>query len=169
MTAEEVQQRALYVYLASSRAVGEYADRLLGALPASQAAAQAATEKLLRRELGLLFRYWTTREIWEALDSDEAGAKALNLALLRLFTDGFRLARDGTGLRYAELSSAADEVNELSHRLAAVLGPLPEAFLSELQGGILPWRDTVLRTTREALALPLARVRDTVVAWTATP
>ncbi|MDP3774664.1 MAG: hypothetical protein Q8Q85_10400, partial [Gemmatimonadales bacterium] len=152
----------------ATRTAGASSERLLGALSVADSSRPAA-EKLIRRELGLLFRYWTTREIWQALDADEAGAKAMNLALLRLFTDGFKLPRDGTGLRYAELSSAADEVKELAQRLSAALGPLPEAFTSELQSGILPWRDAVLQHTREALDLPLPRIQETVRAWTALP
>ncbi len=165
MTPEEIQPRSLYLYLACARAASETAQRLVRAL----AVEEPRTDKIVRRELGLLFRYWTTREIWQALDADEASAKAMNLALLRLFTDGFKLPRDGTGLRYAELSSAAEEVNELSHRLAGVLGRLPEPFMSELSNGILPWRDAVLLATREALGLPIARIDDAIRTWTASP
>ena len=165
MTPEEVTPRSLYLYLACASAAGESTQRLVRALSIQEPRA----DKIVRRELGLLFRYWTTREIWQALETNEASAKALNLALLRLFTDGFRLPRDGTGLRYAELSSASEEMQELSHRLTGVLGQLPDAFMSELSSGILPWRDAVLQATREALTLPLARINESVRAWAVSP
>lgn len=168
MTPEEIQPRSLYLYLACARAAGASTQRLLQTLPEAPLA-RAAAEKLVRRELGLLFRYWTTREIWQALETDEASAKLMNLALLRLFTDGFKLPRDGTGLRYAELSSAAEEVRELAQRLGTALGSLPEASMTELQSGILPWRDAVLQHTREALELPLPRIQDAVKTWVASP
>src|SRR6185295_15941804 len=104
-------------------------------------------EKSLTRELGMLFRYWITRQIWERLEAREEDAKQLNLAVLRLFTNGFKLPKDGSGLRYAELSSPAEEVRELGHRITNALGMEHAPLLAELQGSILTWRQAIVQHT----------------------
>jgi hypothetical protein len=112
-----------------------------------------------------LFRYWATRQIWEQLESEEADAKALNLALLRLFTDAFGLPKDGSGLRYAELSNLTEEFQELSHRITNALGLEHRPLLSELQATIMPLRDAISRYTRDALELSPEQLRPSVQEW----
>lgn len=165
MNAEEIRLRALYLFLTCSRAVEQCLDRLAATFPASPLSARVTLERSLRRELGLLFRYWTTRQIWDRLDAREADATQLNLALLRLFTDGFKLPKDGSGLRYAELSTTAEEAQELSLRISHALGMAHEPLVAELQTGIVPWRDGVSQYTKEALELPLAQISEVVKAW----
>ena len=165
MSPEEVRLRALYLFLACSRAVDQFKERLAATFPNQPLTARLVLDKALRKELGLLFRYWTTREIWSLLEASEADAKNLNLALLRLFTDGFRLPKDGSGLRYAELSSAVEEVLELGHRLTVTLGMEYPPLLAELQAGILSWREKIIRSTREALELPLDELTAQAKAW----
>jgi hypothetical protein len=38
-------------------------------------------------------------------------------------------------------------------------------LLEELQTGILPWRDLVIKHTREALELPVDRIQRVVKEW----
>ena len=113
----------------------------------------------------MLFRYWTTRQIWERLDSEEADAKALNLALLRLFTNHFRLPRDGSGLRYVELSNVDEETLELSRRITTALGMEHPPLLAELRVVIFPWREAVRQYTTEAIELPIDRLASRVKEW----
>lgn len=167
MHTEEVHLRSLYLYLGCARAVEEFQGRLLTTLPADTPATEQARCRVLRRELGMLFRYWTTREIWNRLEAEQHDAKSLNLRLLRLFTEGFRLPRDGSGLRYAELMTPAEEVHELSYRITNALGMSHPPLLEMLHSGILPWRDMVMRRTRDALDFPLEKVRQSVREWMA--
>ena len=164
MNPEELRVRSLYLFLACTRAVDQFKARLLTTMP-SPIPSQPMVERMLRRELGLLFRYWITRQVWERLEASEADAKKLNLALLRLFTEGFRLPKDGSGLRYAEMSTLAEEVRELSHRITNALGAEHPALLSELSAAILPWRDAVGRYTVEALELPVTQLTSSVKEW----
>lgn len=168
MTPEETRIRSVYLFLACSQAVEQFKDRLVGTFEAPTLSSKLVLEKLLRRELGLLFRYWATRQIWERLESAEADAKNLNLALLRLFTDAFKLPKDGSGLRYAELSTLVEEAQELSHRITNGLGMEYRPMLVELQGAILPCRDAVTKYTVEALELPVSQLTTSINEWTKT-
>ena len=159
----------MYLFLACSQAVERVKDQLTSTFPNAPLSAQAVFERAVRRELALLFRYWTTRQIWDRLEANEADAKSLNLVLLRLFTEDFRLPRDGSGVRYAELSTPAEEARELSRRLIHVLGFEHQPLLNELYGAIAPWRDAVNQYTVEALELPLAQLTAQVKAWASRP
>lgn len=154
MEAEEVRIRSLHLFLACSQLVEQFTDRLLLALPSPTLSVQVTARKALRRELGLLFRYWTTRQIWQRLDRREADAKQLNLTLLRLFTQAFQLPRDGSGLRYAEISSPGDELAELTQRLGNALGAEHPPLISELQAGMLPCREAVFASITASLERP---------------
>ncbi len=169
MSQEELRLRALYLFLACSQAVEQFAERLAATLPAQPLPAQVRLQQSLKRELGLLFRYWTTRQIWQRWDTREADAKQLNLALLRLFTDAFKLPKDGSGLRYAELSTLAEEVQELTHRITNALAMRHEPLLTELQSTILPWRDSVLKWTIDALEWPPEQLAPKVSEWAGRP
>lgn len=162
MEPEALRIRSLYLFLSCSQAIDTFAARLAATFTAPPLATQLMLEQSLKRELGMLFRYWTTRHIWQRLDANEADAKELNLALLRLFTNGFRLPRDGSGLRYAELATPAEETNELSHRISHALGVEHPPLLVELQQGILPWRHAVMKYTAEALELPIDQLAPRV-------
>ena len=165
MTQEDVRVRSLYLFLASSRAVEECKDHLAATFPAQPLSARLQLDRAIRRELGMLFRYWITRQVWDLLEEHEEDAKALNVALLRLFTEGFRLPRDGSGLRYAELSTPAEEVQELMHRMTSALEMTHQPMLEALQEGILSWRDAVARHTNDALELPLEELTVKVKEW----
>ena len=165
MTQEETRMRALYLFLACSQAIDQFKARLIATFPSAPLTVRPLLERSLKRELGLLFRYWITRQVWQQLDAREEDAKSLNLAVLRLFTEGFKLARDGSGLRYAELSTLAEDVNELSHRITNALGMEHQPLLAELHGAILPWHDAVMKYTMEALELPLEQISTRVKEW----
>ena len=119
----------------------------------------------MKRELGLLCRYWATRIIWERLASNESDAKSFNVALLRLFTEAFKLPRDGSGLRYAELSTSGEEVQELAHRLTDALGIVHEPLLGDLAARLPSWRTSIVQQTIQALDLPLNDVETRMKAW----
>lgn len=165
MSPEEVRLRSLYLFLNCSSAVEQFTDRLAATFPAAPLSSRVVLDRALRRELGMLFRYWTTRQIWSRMESREEDAKRLNLTLLRLFTEGFRLPKDGSGLRYAELSTSAEEVRELGQRITDVLGTAYEPLLTDLQATIPPWREAVIKYTREALELPLTEISTAVKVW----
>ena len=169
MTDDEIRIRSTYLFLACSQAIERFAVRLSSTLPEPPSAVKPLWEKSLKKELGLLFRYWTTRQIWEHLEGEEAAAKALNLALLRLFTDAFRLPKDGSGLRYAEFSTLAEEVQELGHRITNDLGLQHPPLLAELRTATLPWRDAVAAYTADALERPLDQLAANVKAWVERP
>ena len=155
MTPEEIQVRSGYLFLTCSDAIETAKQRLVPLVTAFPSPPAPRWERALARELTLLFRYWATREIWERLESDEAGAKGLNLALLRRFTDDDKLHQDGSGLRYAELSTIDAEARELNRRMASALGVNPQWLADALQGAITGWRETVAGRTREALEVPV--------------
>ena len=167
MSPEEIRLRSLYLFSACSRTVNTAKEHLLTTFPSPPLSSTVMLERSLTRELGILFRYWTTRQIWDHLEEAEADAKNLNLALLRLFTEGFKLPRDGSGLRYAELSNPSEEVQELGHRITAALGMEHQPLLGELQAGVLAWRDEITRYTKEALELPLGQISTTMKEWSA--
>lgn len=158
MTDDEIRIRSLYIFLSCSRAVEQVTGRLAATLPPAEFPVKAMAERPLRRELGLLFRYWTTRKIWEQLDASEQDAKRMNLALLRLFTEAFKLPRDGSGLRYAELSTLTEEARELSHRLTSAFGKPQDALLAILYDVLSPWRETVAKIAADGVVLPLSHL-----------
>lgn len=165
MSPEEIRIRSLYLFLACAQAIEQFKERLAATVQSPPPFVKPLLEKSLKRELALLFRYWATRQIWERLDANELQAKQLNLALLRLFVEGFRLPQDGSGMRYAELSSVGEETRELSHRITNALGLEYSPLLKELEGAILPWRDAVMKYTTDALELPLDHLSTSIRAW----
>ena len=165
MTQEEIRMRSVYVFLTCSQAVEQLKDRLVATFPSPTLSSKLLLDVQLRRELGLLFRYWATRKIWEQLEHDEPGATALNLALLRLFTEGLKLSKDGSGLRYAELSTFSEEVYELSRRLTNALGVEHQPMMETLHRDLLGWREAVLTHTLEALEQPLDQLTASVKQW----
>ena len=167
MSPEEIRLRSLYLFVTCSRAVNKCKDRLLTTLPSQPLTATVMLDRSLTRELGILFRYWTARQIWDHLEDAETDAKNLNLTLLRLFTEGFKLPKDGSGLRYAELSNPSEEVQELGSRITAALGMEHQPLLDELQAGILAWRDEIKRCTKDALELPLGHISTAMKEWSA--
>ena len=168
MTEDEIRIRSLYLFFACSQAVHQCKQQLTATFKDVPLSGNLLIDRTLTRELGMLFRYWITRQIWQQLDASEADAKQLNLAVLRLFTNGFRLPKDGSGLRYAELSSPAEEVRELGHRVTNALGMEHAPLLAEMQGSILVWRQAVTQRTTEALQQPVERLAASVKAWAAS-
>ena len=67
MGPEELRLRSLYVFLSCAQAIEEFRQQLGATLPAQAPPVQRVLETSLKRELGLLFRYWVTRQIWEQL------------------------------------------------------------------------------------------------------
>ncbi|PIQ83547.1 MAG: hypothetical protein COV75_06925 [Candidatus Omnitrophica bacterium CG11_big_fil_rev_8_21_14_0_20_63_9] len=169
MTDEEIRVRSIYLYLSCSQAVERYIEQLLGTFAAPPASSRLTMQHALRRELGLIVRYWITRLVWQRLDANEADAKALNLALLRLFTEGLRLPRDGSGLRYAELSTLPEETLELQHRIVNAIGVEHAPLVAELQRSTGAWREATWRSTTEALDRPLDQLSETVRSWAQRP
>ena len=165
MTDDEQQIRSLYLFLACSQAIDQCRERLAGKLPASASTMQPVFEKMMKKELGLLFRYWATQRIWKAFDASETDGKNFNLAVLRQFFEGLRLPKDGSGLRYAELLSVPEQVTELYRRLGSQLGVQSEIVLKELQHELPAWHALVTTYTDEALRAPLARLSSTIKAW----
>ncbi len=165
MAPEEIRLRSLYLFMACSHVIEQCKDRLVATVPPALPSVKPVLEKSLKKELALLFRYWATRRIWERLESNELAAKELNLALLRLFFEGFRLPKDGSGMRYAELSTVSDEARELAHRMTNALGVEHPPLLQELERAILPWRDTILQYTADALTRSMEELSLAIKEW----
>ena len=161
MPDEEVQLRARYLGAACVQAAQGWAERLLERLPAQAGRADPQMRRIVLRELGLLARHWSTRQIWHRLETNEHAAKELNLAVLRVFTETFKLPRDGSGLRYASLGSLSEEARELSARLVTALGLEHPPLVRELQAGIIAWREAVLRAVEQSLTLSREQVAAT--------
>lgn len=165
MTRDEIEVRSSYLLLACSQAIEHLHDHLVAVLPSSVVPSNPLLQRTLRRELGLIFRYWVTKQIWDRAELVEADARQLNLVLLRLFTEAFHLPRDGSGLRYAELSSFEEEARELSRRIVHAAPGAPQSFLAELRGALSRCQETVRRQTADALDLPTGRLTASVTAW----
>ena len=153
MQAEELQARSGHLCAVCLETAQQCAEQLSGVLPASLGRSESELRRLMLRELGLLFRHWATREIWQRLDADQASATALNQAVLRRFVEAFKLPRDGSGLRYSSLGSIGEEARELSTRLTFVLGVEHQPLMRQLQAGIMAWREAVLRAVEQTLTL----------------
>ncbi len=164
MTEEEIRVRSVYLFVSCAQLIDRCKGRLIALLPVPSLSSKVLLDKAITRELGLLFRYWGTRSIWEKLSGDENAAKQLNLALLRLFTSGLKLPKDGSGLKYAELSTLPEEVRELSHRMTMAIGSEHAPLLAELQGSIAAWRVEVLLHTADALQNPLDQLTGRIKA-----
>ena len=165
MTEEEIRVRSMYLFISCSQLVDQCKDRLVATLPVPSLSSKVLLDKSITRELGLLFRYWTTRSIWEKLSGDENVAKQLNLVLLRLFAQGLKLAKDGSGLKYAGFSTLSEEVRELSHRITLAIGSEHPPLLAELQGSIATWRSETLQHTADALHRPLDQLTEKIKVW----
>lgn len=165
MTDHELALRALYLYFSCSRQVERSLGMLLAALPASGRIEAGIQERTTRRECGLLFRHWASREIWERMDED-AQATQLNLELLRLFTNGFKLPKDGSGLRYAELSTLEEELREFWHRLTRALGVEDTRLLGLMERSAGEWRSAVAEAAGQALQQEFSLIEAEVKEWT---
>jgi len=162
MTDEDLRFRSLYVLRRCEALIQEASARLRPLAPPQGDAPAGLIEHTLRRELGLLFRYWATHDIWDRLEAQQEDAKRLNISVLRLFIEAFKLPRDGSGLRYAELGTLNDTANELAHRLRLGLGGLPQPLTDILQASIRPWKEAVGRAVQDALARSLDEVQASV-------
>lgn len=165
MIEEEVRVRSVYLFVSCAQLIEECKERLVAKLPVPSLSSKVLLDKAITRELGLLFRYWATRSIWEKLAVNEESAKQLNLALLRLFTNGLKLPKDGSGLKYAELSVLSEEARELSHRMTAAIGSEHPPLLAELHGSIAAWRAEILKHTADALQRPLDQLTGRIKDW----
>ena len=165
MTPQEIQVRSLYVFLACSQVIEQCQGSLSRTVPELTEAVKPLFQKSVKKELGLLFRYWATQHIWKALDNREADAKNMNLALLRLFFEGLRLPKDGSGLRYAELFTVPEQISELYHRLANSVGLTSDPLLKHLQQEMPVWRAEVMKQTTDALGLSVEALSEKIKVW----
>ena len=165
MTDQELRLRALNLYLVCSQLVDAALRLLLQALPASGRAEGLIQERMARRECGLLFRHWVSREIWQRVENDGEATK-LNLELLRLFTSGFKLPKDGSGLRYAELATPEEELHEFWDRLTHALGIEETRLLGTIEQASGEWRQGVDRAAERMLSQSIAVIEAEVREWT---
>lgn len=153
------------MFLACSQVIDTSQAQAGRAVPEAPETGRLLFQKTLRRELGLLFRYWATQHIWKALERCEADATNINLALLRLFFEGLRLPKDGSGLRYAQLFTVPEQIQELSHRLNQSLGTGGDAVLKQLQDDLPAWRAEVIKHTTDALGLSIEELSAKIKRW----
>ena len=72
MTAEEIRLRSVFLFLACSQAVEQFKGQLSATFPTKPLSADVVLDKLLRKELSMLVRYWATRQIWGQLEAQES-------------------------------------------------------------------------------------------------
>ncbi len=138
---------------------------LLPTLAAPTRTEAMAYERTLRRECGMLFRHWAARAVWENV-LDDADATQVNLELLRLCTAGFKLPKDGSGLRYSELGTAEEEGREFWHRLTHGIGVEGAGLLGTVERSLPGWRRDVAAAVERALAQSLTVLEAEAKAWT---
>lgn len=166
MDDREVRLRTFYVFVKSAELFESIEESLSGLLEAGDRANPHQIRHLLRRETGILFRYWATRYLWDALDQDEEIAKRMNLSLLRIFAENFEFPRDGSGLKYAELSTPYDEAREWIRRLNKQI-PIDdlEGLRQWVQKDFLQWRQRILDFTQESLVADLEWLQAAADQW----
>ncbi len=138
---------------------------LLPTLAAPTRTEAMAYERAVRRECGMLFRHWAARAVWENV-TDDADATQVNLELLRLCTAGFKLPKDGSGLRYAELGSPEEETREFWQRLTHSIGLEGTALLGTVERSLPGWRRDVAAAAERALEQSLSVLEAEAKAWT---
>lgn len=163
MTGEEIRLRSLYVYLGCAYAAVKYRDQ--GLLPILQEANVETNERvkdLVLREIGILFRFWSTRQIWEREVANESDAKSLNLALMQLFNVGLRLPKDNSGVEYAQASGTLGEVQKFGHRICKGLRGDDYTLALELNSTLPAWAKAVFQYVEDGVNLPLQQVQEVV-------
>ena len=165
MNDNERRLRALHLYFGCSRLADAALRQLLPALSSANRAEALASERTLRRECGLLLRHWAANALWEKV-LDNTDATQLNLELLRLCTSGFKLQKDGSGLRYAELALEEEEAREFWHRLTQHLGIEDTRLLSRIEAALPAWKRDVIEAVDRSLAQTLSVLEAEARSWT---
>lgn len=161
MTDKEIRLRAEYLYIACCyAAVKEITDSIIDTLKSSKIIVDDTVKEVVLREVGILFRFWTTRAIWESLIEDENDAKRFNFSLFRLFNSGFKLPKDDSGIRYAQISGTVEEVKELGRRICNALKLECAITMFEINIGISHWLELILKFTKDAVELPVEQIEN---------
>lgn len=162
MTSEEIRLRSLHLYLACSYAAVKFRDSVLDELREAGYEVNQEAADIVLKEVGILFRFWTTRQIWERLVENEGDAKSLNFSLIHLFNRGFKLPRDEIGERYAQISGTVEEVKEFGYRICNALGTKEFILALKLNASCPAWLKAVLQYTQNAIEWPIPRVKEIV-------
>lgn len=164
MNEAEARLRALYLYSNCDRILDEALERIRP-LTVGQTMESRPASRTLKRELGMLLRHWCSRKLWEMLEAQETLATQFNLEFLRLCIRGFKLSRDGSGLRYAELSSLQEELRECAGRLQQALGGDKETFARILEENGSGWNAGVCTAVDRSLTLSRETIDNQVRSW----
>ncbi len=166
MNEKEVRLRTFFIFVKSTELFEAVQKELVTLLEGQAQVNEHRLNHAMRREGGILFRYWSTRFLWDALSDDDETAKQLNLRLLRLFSENFDFPRDGSGLLYAELSTPFDEAREFIRRLNKQLDIEDLETLREfVQKEFLGWREQILAVTQEAIEADLEVLETAASGW----
>lgn len=157
MTNEEINLRSEYLYLASCLAAIKLRDSIIESANLEE---DEKVKGIVLRELGILFRFWITREIWESLVEDETDAQKFNFRLLHLFNSGFKIPQDGSEIRYAQISGTVDEVKELGRRICNSLKLECIITMFKINIGITPYMEAILKFTKNAVELPIEQIEN---------
>lgn len=160
MEDKEIRSRALYLFLTAVKVVDQYMEKLCSHVIELKEGRKTPTfDVLLRQEIAILFRHWAARTLWNRLEASEAVATRMNQQLLRLFMDGYKLPRDGSGVHYAALLTIEEECFVFSDRLLNTLAltrkPAIKSFGSILQRAC----EAITAHSEEALEWPIERLR----------
>lgn len=163
MDEKEIRLRAVYLFLTSVKAVDHFMEKLCShVIELKEGRKTPAFDVLLRQEIALLFRHWAARILWNRLEASETDATRMNQQLLRLFTEGFKLPRDGRGVHYAALLTLEEEGFVFSERMFNTLTlsrkPASTSFHFILQQVC----EATTTRAKEALEWPLDRLTKTV-------
>jgi len=165
MDEKDIRLRSLYLFLVVAEAVDHYKERLLSEVAELKAAGQGGSfNASLRQEVALLFRHWAARSLWKRLEARADEATRINQRLLRLFTEGFKLPRDGSGVHYAALLTLEEEGVVFSERLFNTLALARKPSAGMCLPLIDQGRETVLEHCVAALTWPLERLTKAIEA-----
>lgn len=160
MTGEEIRVRSLYLYVACSYAAVKLQAHVIEEIRRLKMSFDRKQEEQIFKEVGILFRFWVTRQIWENLVQEEADAKSLNFATFDLFNKGFKLPNDESHVRYGEISGRVEEVKEFGLRVCGILNQKdPELLLMLSTMTSEHWFPVILQYTKDAVEQPFEQAR----------
>ncbi len=162
MDSEEIRIRSLYLYVACSYAAVKLKEHIFAEMEKLGITSDEARKELVLKEIGVLFLFWTTRQIWERLVENEGDAKSLNVALAKLFHDGFKLPSDERRIRYAQVSGTVEEIEQFAFTVCDTL-ERHDAFLLVRLAVIYKHQfKLILQYTEDAVALSVSNIKECV-------
>jgi hypothetical protein len=162
MSDDERKLRAEYLCLSCCCVADKFTNSIIDILKEEKIDEDSNIREIVLKEVGILFRFWTTHAIWEALIQNENDAKWFNLYLFQLFNSGFNIPKDGSDIRHAEISGTEDEAKELGRKICNALNRECAITMLKINIGISCWIEVVLKYAKDALELPIEQIKSMV-------